>query len=81
MTDVQRRALLDGFGPHHTRIDSLDIAFPHGRSPVPGAAPLLTTHGRPGSVPRSSGTSQFLFLTNQREDTHHAARANRPRRG
>lgn len=37
--------------PHfRTRIDGLDIAFWHLRSPEPGALPLVLTHGWPGSV-------------------------------
>jgi pimeloyl-ACP methyl ester carboxylesterase len=37
--------------PHfRARIDGLDIAFWHVRSPEPGALPLVLTHGWPGSV-------------------------------
>lgn len=43
-------ALLNGWGQHTTIIDGLDIHFLHVRSAVPGARPLLLTHGWPGSV-------------------------------
>ncbi|MEP7765198.1 epoxide hydrolase family protein [Sanguibacter sp. 25GB23B1] len=43
-------ALLNGWGQHTTSIDGLDIHFLHVRSAVPGARPLLLTHGWPGSV-------------------------------
>lgn len=37
--------------PHfRTRLDGLDIAFRHVRSPEPDAFPLVLTHGRPGSM-------------------------------
>jgi pimeloyl-ACP methyl ester carboxylesterase len=37
--------------PHYrTRLDGLDIAFWHVRSPEPHALPLVLTHGWPGSV-------------------------------
>ncbi|WP_091612991.1 epoxide hydrolase family protein [Amycolatopsis saalfeldensis] len=37
--------------PHYrTRLDGLDIAFWHVRSPEPRASPLVLTHGWPGSV-------------------------------
>ena len=37
--------------PHYrTRLDSLNIAFWHVRSPEPGAFPVVLTHGWPGSV-------------------------------
>ncbi|WP_328606935.1 epoxide hydrolase 1 [Amycolatopsis sp. NBC_00345] len=37
--------------PHYrTRLDGLDIAFWHVRSPEPNAFPLVLTHGWPGSV-------------------------------
>jgi epoxide hydrolase len=37
--------------PHfRSRLDGLDIAFWHVRSPEPGALPLVLTHGWPGSV-------------------------------
>lgn len=43
-------ALLNAWGQHTTRIDGLEIHFLHVRSAVPGARPLLLTHGWPGSV-------------------------------
>jgi pimeloyl-ACP methyl ester carboxylesterase len=43
-------ALLNGWGQFTTTIDGLDIHFVHVRSGVPGARPLLLTHGWPGSV-------------------------------
>ena len=43
-------ALLNEWGQHLTNIDGLDIHFLHIRSAVPGARPLLLTHGWPGSV-------------------------------
>jgi microsomal epoxide hydrolase len=43
-------ALLNGWGQFRTSIDGLDIHFVHIRSGVPGARPLLLTHGWPGSV-------------------------------
>nr|WP_250893116.1 epoxide hydrolase N-terminal domain-containing protein [Curtobacterium flaccumfaciens] len=43
-------ALLNSWGQHTTRIDGLDVHFLHVRSSVPGARPLLLTHGWPGSV-------------------------------
>jgi pimeloyl-ACP methyl ester carboxylesterase len=43
-------ALLNGWGQYTTNIDGLDIHFVHIRSAVPGARPLLLTHGWPGSV-------------------------------
>jgi pimeloyl-ACP methyl ester carboxylesterase len=43
-------ALLNGWGQYKTSIDGLDIHFIHIRSQVPGARPLLLTHGWPGSV-------------------------------
>lgn len=42
--------LLNGWGQYTTVIDGLDIHFVHIRSKVPGARPLLLTHGWPGSV-------------------------------
>lgn len=42
--------LLNGWGQHTTTVDGLDIHFLHIRSAVPGARPLLLTHGWPGSV-------------------------------
>ena len=43
-------SLLNGWGQYTTEIDGLDIHFIHVRSAVPGARPLLLTHGWPGSV-------------------------------
>jgi len=43
-------ALLNGWGQSTTSIDGLDVHFLHVRSAVPGARPLLLTHGWPGSV-------------------------------
>lgn len=43
-------ALLNGWGQGTTTIDGLEIHFLHVRSAVPGARPLLLTHGWPGSV-------------------------------
>ena len=43
-------AMLNGFGQFRTVIDGLAIHCLHVRSPVPGAMPLLLTHGWPGSV-------------------------------
>jgi pimeloyl-ACP methyl ester carboxylesterase len=43
-------ALLNGWGQFTTAIDGLPIHFLHIRSTVPGARPLLLTHGWPGSV-------------------------------
>ena len=43
-------SLLNGWGQHTTTIDGLEIHFLHVRSAVPGARPLLLTHGWPGSV-------------------------------
>lgn len=43
-------ALLNGWGQYTTTIDGLEIHFLHVRSAVPGARPLLLTHGWPGSV-------------------------------
>ena len=45
-----RLARLDRFDHFTTEIDDLDIHFIHQRSAVPGARPLLLTHGWPGSV-------------------------------
>ena len=42
--------LLNDFGQYRTTINGLDISFLHVRSPEPDAAPLLMTHGWPGSV-------------------------------
>lgn len=46
----QTEALLNGWGQYTTTIDGLEIHFVHVRSAVPGARPLLLTHGWPGSV-------------------------------
>ena len=43
-------AQLNAYGQHITEIDGLDIHFLHVRSPHPDAAPLILTHGWPGSV-------------------------------
>lgn len=43
-------ALLNDWSQYTTRIDGLDIHFLHIHSAVPGARPLLLTHGWPGSV-------------------------------
>jgi pimeloyl-ACP methyl ester carboxylesterase len=43
-------ARLDGIGQFVTEIDGLDIHFLHVRSPHADAAPLILTHGWPGSV-------------------------------
>ena len=43
-------ALLNGWGQSTTTVDGLDVHFLHVRSAVPGARPLLLTHGWPGSV-------------------------------
>ncbi len=43
-------ALLNGWGQYTTIIDGLEIHFVHILSQVPGARPLLLTHGWPGSV-------------------------------
>ncbi len=45
-----RLAGLTKFDHFLTNIDGLDIHFIHHRSDVPGARPLLLTHGWPGSV-------------------------------
>ncbi|GAA2598812.1 epoxide hydrolase [Winogradskya consettensis] len=42
--------LLNDWGQFTTTIDGLEIHFVHIRSAVPGARPLLLTHGWPGSV-------------------------------
>ena len=44
------QARLNRFPQFVTMIDGLDIHFLHVRSPHPGAAPLVMTHGWPGSV-------------------------------
>ncbi len=38
------------FRTNRTRLDGLNIAFWHVRSPEPGAFPLVLTHGWPGSM-------------------------------
>ncbi|MGE3689928.1 MAG: epoxide hydrolase family protein [Novosphingobium sp.] len=43
-------ARLNGFGQFLTEIDGLDIHFLHVRSPHADAAPLILTHGWPGSI-------------------------------
>ncbi len=43
-------ATLNGWSPQATTIDGLESSFFHIRSRVPGALPLLMTHGWPGSV-------------------------------
>ncbi len=43
-------ARLNGLGQFVTEIEGLDIHFIHVRSPHPQAAPLILTHGWPGSV-------------------------------
>jgi epoxide hydrolase len=43
-------ARLNALGQYRTEIDGLAIHFLHARSPVPGALPLIITHGWPGSV-------------------------------
>ena len=43
-------ALLNGWGQYTTLIDGLEIHFLHVRSPQPDAAPMIMTHGWPGSV-------------------------------
>ncbi len=45
-----REARLNRFEHYLTPIEDLDIHFIHQRSPVPGARPLLITHGWPGSI-------------------------------
>jgi len=41
---------LNRFCQFTTPVDGLDVHFLHARSPVPGAVPLIMTHGWPGSV-------------------------------
>ena len=43
-------AMLNGWNPHRTMLDGLEIAFFHIRSPEPNALPMIVTHGWPGSV-------------------------------
>lgn len=45
-----REALLNRFDHFTTPIEDLEVHFIHQRSPVPGARPLLITHGWPGSI-------------------------------
>jgi pimeloyl-ACP methyl ester carboxylesterase len=45
-----RSARMNGFPAYLTEIDGLDIHFLHVPSPIPGALPLVLTHGWPGSV-------------------------------
>jgi len=45
-----QEALLNRFDHHRTMIDGQNLHFVHARSTVPGAFPLLITHGWPGSV-------------------------------
>lgn len=41
---------LNAFDQFKTAIDGVEIHFIHQRSPVPGATPLLISHGWPGSI-------------------------------
>ena len=43
-------AMLNGWSPHLTTLDGLDISFFHIRSPESDALPMIMTHGWPGSV-------------------------------
>ncbi len=43
-------ARLNAYPQFLTEIDGLDVHFLHGRSPEPGAFPLVLTHGWPGSI-------------------------------
>ncbi len=43
-------AMLNGWGMHITEVDGLDIHFCHIKSPHDNAAPLIMTHGWPGSI-------------------------------
>ena len=45
-----QEALLNRFEHFHTSIDGQKLHFVHARSKVPGALPLVITHGWPGSV-------------------------------
>ena len=45
-----REAALNRFDQFVTPIDGIDVHFIHARSPHPQAAPLLITHGWPGSI-------------------------------
>jgi len=46
----QQEALINQFSQFTTTIDGQNIHFLHVRSPEPNAAPLILTHGWPGSV-------------------------------
>ena len=41
---------MNGFHPHMTNIDGIDIFFLHVRSPDETALPMIMTHGWPGSI-------------------------------
>ncbi len=45
-----RLARMNQFEHYVTTIENLPIHFIHARSPVPGARPILITHGWPGSI-------------------------------
>jgi microsomal epoxide hydrolase len=45
-----QEALLNRFEHYHTSIDGQKLHFVHARSKLPGALPLVITHGWPGSV-------------------------------
>ncbi len=45
-----QEALLNRFEHYHTNIDGQKLHFVHARSQVPGALPLVITHGWPGSI-------------------------------
>ena len=45
-----QEALLNRFEHHHTLIGGQKVHFVHARSKIPGALPLVITHGWPGSV-------------------------------
>lgn len=53
-------ARLNALGQFVTEIDGLDIHFLHVRSEVPGARPLILTHGWPGSVVEFLGAIPLL---------------------
>lgn len=53
-------ARLNALGQFITEIDGLDIHFLHVRSPHPEAAPLIMTHGWPGSVIEFMGVIEPL---------------------
>lgn len=46
----EREARINAFDQFLTEVDDLGIHFIHVRSKVPGAAPLIMTHGWPGSI-------------------------------